>query len=221
MLSNRKLTGRKRIAFDNNVHKIAIFSDELENVKQLNFSLQKFESDNIEFEKMCSDLHNSLQEEICLKGVLLAKIQNLSNQLDSLKDTNSRLIDYVKSINKKVGTANSEKEFSEITKNNKPRKIKEFKSKAETALWFVESYGLVPQYLKLESTDGKTVKVDFNSSSIKSSYQDLPEEERQNIKDLLFILEKFNVSESAYRELTVFCDGLLRAYLVSSMPRRY
>jgi beta-glucosidase-like glycosyl hydrolase len=59
------------------VHKIAIFSDELENVKQLNFSLQKFESDNIEFEKKCSDLHNSLQEEICLKGVLLAKNQNL------------------------------------------------------------------------------------------------------------------------------------------------
>jgi hypothetical protein len=31
LLSNRKLTGRKRIAFDNNVHKIAILSDELEN----------------------------------------------------------------------------------------------------------------------------------------------------------------------------------------------
>jgi 5-formyltetrahydrofolate cyclo-ligase len=29
------------------------------------------------------------------------------------------------------------------------------------------------------------------------------EEERQKIKDLLFILEKFNVSESAYRVLTV------------------
>jgi SpoVK/Ycf46/Vps4 family AAA+-type ATPase len=81
------------------------------------------------------------------------------------------------------------------------RKIKEFRSKAETALWFAESYGL------LESTDGQTVKVDFNPSSSKSSCQDLPEEERQKIKDLLFILEKFNVSESAYRELTVFCDG--------------
>ena len=114
VLSNRKLTGRKRIAFDSNVHKVAIFSDELEHVKQLNFSLQKFESDNIEFETMCSDLHNSLQEEIFLKGFLLAKNQNLSIQLDSLKDTNSRLIDYVKSINKKVGTANSGKEFSEI-----------------------------------------------------------------------------------------------------------
>jgi hypothetical protein len=69
---------------------------------------------------------------------LLAKNQNLSNQLDSLKDTNSCLIEYVKSRNKKVGTANSGKEFSEITENNKSRKIKEFKSKAEAALWFVE-----------------------------------------------------------------------------------
>jgi hypothetical protein len=33
--------------------------------------------------------------------------------------------------------------------------------------------------------------------SSKSSYQDLPEEERQKYKDLLFILETINVSESA------------------------
>jgi hypothetical protein len=49
----------------------------------------------------------------------------------------------------------------------------------------------------------------------------LPEEKRQKIKDLLFILEKCNVSESAKRELTVFCDGLPRTYLVSSMSGRY
>jgi hypothetical protein len=96
----------------------------------------------------------------------------MSNQLDSLKDTNSHFIDYVKSINQNVGTANSGKEFSEIIENNKSRKIKEFKSKAETALWFVGSYGLVLQFLKLESTDGQTVKVDFNPSSSESSYQD-------------------------------------------------
>jgi hypothetical protein len=55
-------------------------------------------------------------------------------------------------MNTKVGTANSWKEFTENTEN-KSRKIKEFKSKAESALWFAESYGLVPQYLQLESTD--------------------------------------------------------------------
>ena len=89
------------------------------------------------------------------------------------------------------------KSFRKLPKITNQRKIKEFKSKEETALWFVESYGLVPQYLKLESTDGQIVKVDFNPSSSKSSDQDLPEEERQNIKHLLFILEKNNVRESA------------------------
>ena len=93
--------------------------------------------------------------------------------------------------------------------------------KAEIALWFVESYDLVPQYLKLERTDGQTVKVYFNPSSSKSSYQDLHEEERQKIKDLLFILGKCIVSESTYRKLTVFCEGLPRTYLVSSMLGRY
>ena len=75
--------------------------------------------------------------------------------------------------------------------------------------------------LSQNTFDGQTVKVDFNSSSSKSSYQDLPKEERHKIKDLLFLLEKINVSESAYREPTVFCDGLPRTYLVSSMPGRY
>jgi hypothetical protein len=78
-------------------------------LEQLNFSLHQFESDNIEFEKKWPDLHNRLQEEIFLKGVLLGKNQNLSNQLDSLKDTYSRHIDYVKLINTKVGTANRPK----------------------------------------------------------------------------------------------------------------
>jgi mRNA-degrading endonuclease RelE of RelBE toxin-antitoxin system len=42
----------------------------------------------------------------------------------------------------------------------------------------------------MRKTDGQTVKIDFNPSSSKSAYQDLPEEERQKIKDLSFILEK-------------------------------
>jgi hypothetical protein len=116
LLSNRKLTGRKRIAFDNNVHKIAIFSDELENIKQLNFSLQKFESDNMEIEKSVLIYIIVYRKKYVLMGVLLAKNKNLSNQLDSLKDTNSRLIDYVKSINKKLEPRIVKKSFRKLPK---------------------------------------------------------------------------------------------------------
>jgi hypothetical protein len=140
--------------------------------------------------------NNCLQEEICLNGGLASiKPESVKStwQSERYEQSPYRLC----KINKyKIGTANSGKEFSEISENNKSRKIKEFKSKAETALWFVDSYGLVPQYLQLESTDGQTVKVDFNPSSSKSSYQDSPEEERQKIKDLLFILEKIMLARA-------------------------
>jgi hypothetical protein len=71
LLSNRKLTGRKRIAFDSNVHKIAISPDELENVKQLNCILQKFESDNIELksEYLSFALESSLKKEFVIGNV--------------------------------------------------------------------------------------------------------------------------------------------------------
>jgi hypothetical protein len=42
--------------------------------------------------------------------------QNVSNQLDSLKDTNSRFIDYVKSINKKLEPRIVEKSFRKLPK---------------------------------------------------------------------------------------------------------
>jgi hypothetical protein len=43
----------------------------------------------------------------------------------------------------------------------------------------------------------------------------------EKLKICSLFWKKNNVSESAYRELTVFCDGLPRTYPVSSMPGRY
>ena len=86
-----------------------------ENLKYKIMDLMYYHSNKM-LVKKCSDLHNSLQEEICLKGVLLAKKQNLSNQLDSLKDPNSRLTDYVKLINKKLEPRIAEKSFRKLPK---------------------------------------------------------------------------------------------------------
>ena len=62
--------------------------------------------------------------------------------------------------------------------------MSEFKSKAETALWFAETYGLVPQSLKLSNNSFESIKIDF---SIKQyNYQDLINEEKKKI-------ERFNI----------------------------
>lgn len=60
----KKLKGRKRLNYENELHKIAVFSNELENVHNLNFKICNFSQKKLELEKKCSDLHKCLLEEI-------------------------------------------------------------------------------------------------------------------------------------------------------------
>ena len=43
----KKLTGRKRLNYENELNKIAIFSNELENVHNLNFKICNFSQENL------------------------------------------------------------------------------------------------------------------------------------------------------------------------------
>ena len=42
----KKLTGRKRLNYENELNKIAVFSNELENVHNLNFKICNFSQEN-------------------------------------------------------------------------------------------------------------------------------------------------------------------------------
>jgi hypothetical protein len=67
-----------------------------------------------------------------------------------VQNDNASLIECVKSLVKKIVNRNPGKQFQEVSDKNKGRKLSEFKSKAEIALWFAETYGLVlKQSLKL------------------------------------------------------------------------
>ena len=61
---------------DSNVHKLAIFSDELENVKQLNFSLQKFENKG---NNKITELRTILQRE-STKSQVYTQTQSVNNR---------------------------------------------------------------------------------------------------------------------------------------------
>jgi hypothetical protein len=75
--------------------------------------------------------------------------------------------------------------------------------------------GYFPEFLESTDYDPKTAKVDFNPSSSKSAYQDLPEEERQQIQDLLFILERTLFSNSML-SLSNFCKLKFNCFTFSN-----
>jgi hypothetical protein len=132
----KKLTGRKRLNYENELNKIAIFSNELENVHHLNFKICNFSQENLEFEKKCSDLHKCLLEEINTNSKLCKQIEHMK----IVQNDNAGLIECVKSLEKKIVNPNPGKQFPEVSDINKGRKLSEFKSKAETALWFAETW---------------------------------------------------------------------------------
>ena len=100
-----------------------------------------------------------------------------------------------KVIGEKNCKSNPGKQFQEVSDKNKGRKLSEFKSKAETALWFAETYGLVSQSLKLSNNSFESIKIDFSDTVKQYNYQDLANEEKKKMKDLIFILDRFGTSD--------------------------
>jgi len=58
--------------------------------------------------------------------------------------------------------------------------------------------------------------VHFSSEDTPKSFKDLPKEEQEKLKSVLFLADKFCISDAAYHELTLTSGGenLPRGYLI-------
>ncbi|CAC5380013.1 unnamed protein product [Mytilus coruscus] len=108
---------------------------------------------------------------------------------------------------------------------NKGKTIPECKSRKQSnteisikqwvnkALWFAKSFGVDLQELKVVDSAGSTHDLLKNTKPV-GRYEQVPETEQDKVKSLLYILDKFGVSDDAYHELAVYNDGLPRSYLI-------
>lgn len=109
---------------------------------------------------------------------------------------------------------------------NKTRTLKNFLTRAEIALWFSKSYGLnIEHILVRESDTGVKHTLHMTSESPSeliepqepgqnTHYSKLSEEDKIQIEEILYLLDKFCVGDSFYHELTMVTDGLPRSYLI-------
>jgi len=82
------------------------------------------------------------------------------------------------------------------------RRIKELKGSADVALWFLESHGLTLTGLKVKETDsGRTCIFEYAEENI-------TQQDDENLQQLLFLLDKFCVSDELYHELTILYNDL-------------
>lgn len=258
-LKNKFRSGGKRYTFLAKSVSVAVYEHELENVRELSYSLDHFNHENLKLEERCSDLLKqlgSLQEAKCglsLENsnllieenslnrkikVLQTKVEeitktcndqlsNIETISDSLKlkqkqyvdlesdntsidSANKRLTDYVAEL-ESLYLTKRKKTYDAINDKNKVRHLRKLATQADQALWFAEAFGLTPKVLKCTSSEGKNVNVKLGANA---DYSALESCDKQKIRELIYILDKFSISDAAYYELTAVNEDIPRKYLI-------
>ena len=82
-----------------------------------------------------------------------------------------------------------------------------------SALWFLDTLNLNLESVRVkDSVSGKEYDLGSGQKQGKQ-YCDLTEEEKNKVKTILWILDRDNVGDAAYHEVTMIENGLARSYL--------
>ena len=97
---------------------------------------------------------------------------------------------------------NRGKSIEEVSPRQVRRKVKKFTNFAHQALWFAESFGLVPDYIQAHKTvSGSPVKISLTYDIPPSPSPN--EDNYSKVQQMLYIVDRFAVSDDDYHELSV------------------
>ena len=229
----RKRRGKSRQLFEQKCYTINVCQSDLVSAtevgEQLSISNHELEMANCHIDNLETELSSTRDQIVDLE----AELRNLHAEImkakferdlleDSLKDeklnnnllmeTNEQLQKYVEnlcdiSVNTTPNTKKSS-DFANVSRRYQLKLLKEIRSRGECALWFIESFGL-----KLESL----TFVDSSSVQHGVNYSTLSTTDQEKLKQVLYILDHFYVSDACYSELSVVSDGLPKTYLIKQL----
>ena len=220
---SRGIRGNKRMKFLQNTKSFHVFTSELLNPSSLKYLLEKSEKEKNdlkmkleEHDKRCEELFEDLMKEI-------NTAKNLEIEKEQVLLENKELTEYLDFMEETLVCRSCSSDLENVGRNvslvgerHRRRKVKELKNKSEQALWFMDSFGFKLDSIKVRDTDGNIKEMVYkdNDSSNKTSFQQLPEDDKDTIRALLYIMDKYCVSDSAYHEISMIVDGLPRSYLI-------
>jgi hypothetical protein len=202
---------------------IHVYGDELVNVSNLSKRVVEAEQENLNLKEKLKEVDERCEEllaELIVEKQKLQKKQEAHNiELETLANENKELrsyIDYLESLEESHACSvcdeelkSSGKSLSEVGERQKIRKMKLLATRAEKALWFVESFGVKLHSLSLVDKDGQPKKIDFaECENKKSIFSELSEEDQDKIRGVLFIMGRFCVSDAAYHEFSMSVHGM-------------
>ena len=204
--------------------RVAVRRGELRNATEIEYELSKLkeakadlEAKNCTLNQRCEELYQCLLQAETLRTINNEKLAKADSEIESLKKENVRLWEYFDKISEQEGIKNCGKNITEGKERQQRRKVKELKTYVDKALWFAGTFGLQLSSVKFKDDTGRIHTIEYQKEAqAKKSYNDLNDEEKAKVQQVLFIADKFCISESAYHEMTMCASGELlpRSYLV-------
>lgn len=216
--------GSASVKFGKVVKRIAIRSGEVRYAAEIEHELSKLKDEKEDLEKKnaslderFNELYQSLLEAESLRRTSDEKLSGVYSNIERLKKETAHLWEYFDLISEQEGFQNCGKKVSEVKERQQRRKIRELKTYVDKALWFAETFGLHLSSVEFKDDTGMFHTMEYRTDNLgKKSYKELSDAEKEKVQQILFITDKFCISEAAYHEMTMTAGGgeLPRSYLV-------
>ena len=190
----KQLSGRKRMQYLDKFYHMYVLEGDCESFDDIEHEIQDL---NAELREKEEEIHQLLQE-------MAHTVAEYEDQIE---------------FHDVAVTENRGKTIEEVSPRQARRKMHTVTDFAKKALWFAESFGLIPECVQLHKAgSGSPVKVHLNmaaSTTINESDEGssrLTDHER--ILQILYIVDRFSVSDEAYHELSSLANDLPPLYKV-------
>ena len=203
--------------------RVALQKDDLETLAQAENSLglqisvnSKLQEDNNDLQKENQTLQMRLDNVVRDMSDAQEAGKIADEKIQNLEERNRSLQEYIQELGQDLDFHNKGyKKLSDIGECQWRRRLNSLKSNMERALWFSKTFGLELDCIKFKDELGGSHTISY-SEKVRKSYKNLGEADQQEVKNVLFILDKFCIGEEAYHELTMTegNDGLPRSYLI-------
>ena len=185
-------------------------------LEQLKTEKENLEKENVRLHERCDQLYKELLE---VEGVSKKAEEELKMTFvdqERLKKENAHLHQYLDKIEEQKQFATTGKKNPEAKERQQRRKLRKLKTAVEKSLWFAKTIVLNPSSASFTDDKAESYNVDYSSENTPKSFNELLEEEQEKVKSVLFLPDKFCITDAAYHELTLTSGGqdLPRSYLI-------
>lgn len=127
-------------------------------------------------------------------------MDNVDKNYEEILSKNKELWDYIDRLSVLEESKNRGKVISEVGERQQRRKLKELRTQVKEGLWFAESYGLTLDSASFNDQRGVSHTLAFKDDRDRKPFKDIPQGEKDKIKQILFIQGKFSIGEAAYHD---------------------